>query len=945
MLWLAIAPFFGAYINAQQAVSIPETDSTTTKKQQTMEPGIYFPVTKERSSASVSSLSGELLYKTPVANLTNTLYGLSSGLMVQQGSGEPGRDAANLTIRGVGSFNYGSYAVFVDGFQTTDSYFQYLLPAEIESISILKDAAALAPFGMTGANGILWIETKKGRIGKPKIQAQFRTGLQQLQHITKPLQSYDYASLFNEAVSNDNGRVWNPLYSQAQLDSYKNGTGTNTDWYDETLKPSTPFLSTDLTFDGGSENARYFIMLGIVNNNGFYDVKSDDTHGNRELKQYNIRSNFDFKMLNIFEGKVNLGGRIEDRKSPAIDGSTLWNVLERYPNNVYPVKNTDGTWTGTSTYPNNPVPSVRDLGYYSSHDRSVQANFSLKEKLDFITPGLYLSEAASFSNWTEETYNYTRDYARYNTNGVNETTHEDRNYSVAEEAKNQWNRNQLKITAGYDKKFDKHLLASAFDYLQSSYNVDANQNGSAGNQMRYNRQQIAGRIHYEYDTRYTGEVSFAYSGADDFAKGNRFGFYPAISGAWILSNETFLSNSPVIDFLKARISAGKTAHNTFNDAQMPRYLYQQYYGYSGNLLTGNATPTSVNGLVPAYIATPDIFAEESMKYNFGVDAQLFKGLDITADVFMDKRSGVLDYDYSYLAVIGIPFPIKNAGKVTTSGVELDLNYHGSSGKFTYSIGGNLTYLKDKIDYTTELTPPSPAAARTGYSIGLPNGYEYERFYDVTDFNTDGTLKNGIPVPSFGSVQPGDLKYKDISNDNVIDERDIVKIGKRTYPDMYYAFRVEAGYAGFDLRALLQGVAGREVNIVNSASNKTRAFEDYATAYEIAKGRWTYYPDQGIDTRANATFPRLTTQHNENNYRASTFWMKNGDFLRLRNIEIGYTIPQHQLKTLNLSNVRVFVSGINLFTFSSLLKDYDLDPETLSGHPGVKSYNAGITIGF
>ena len=932
-------------IHAQQTVSIQETDTTTLEKKQPLESGVYFPVVKERSSAAVTSISGDLLYKTPAANLSNTLYGLSSGLLVQQGSGEPGRDAAGLTIRGLGSFNYGSYAVFIDGFQTTDNYFQYLLPAEIESISILKDAAALAPFGMAGANGIIWIETKRGRIGEPKIQVQFRTGMQQLQHITKPLPSAEYAALYNEAVSNDKGRIWSPVYSTADINAYKNG-GINTDWYDATLKPATPFTTTDLTFDGGGANARYFIMLGYVNNQGFYDVQTDEQHANRQLQQYNVRSNFDFNVLKIFEGKVNLGGRIEDRKSPAFDGTSLWRNLESYPNNIYPVKNTDGTWTGTAAYPYNPVASIRELGYYSSHNRSVQANFSLKEKLDFITPGLYLQEAASFSNWTEGAYNVTRNYARYNTNGVNETTNEDSNYKIEDAAKNQWNRNQFQLTAGYDRLFGKHQINSAFDYLQNSYNVDANQNGAAFNHMKYNRQHIAGRIHYEYDKRYTGEIGFSYSGADDFRKGNRFGFYPALSGAWILSNESFLQENPIVDFLKLRASVGKTAYNIFNDSGFTRYLYQQYYTYSGNFLMGNNTPNSVNGLIPYYIAMPDIFAEESMKYNIGLEAKLFKGLDISVDAFLDKRSGVLYNDNSYLSVIGIVPPIVNVGKVSTRGMELNLDYRGAAGKFTYDIGGNLTCLDDKIDYIPELMPPSPAAAQMGYSIGLPNGYECVGFYDISDFNTDGTLKDGIAIPSFGNVQPGDLKYKDVFVDGVIDERDIVKIGKRSYPEMYYAFHLEAGYAGFDFRALFQGVAGREVNIVNSAYYKTRAFENNTnTAYEIAKGRWAYYPDQGIDTRATATFPRLTTEFNENNYRSSTFWMKNGDFLRLRNIEIGYTLPQRLSNQIKMKTARVFVNGMNLFTLSSLLKDYDLDPETLSGHPGVKSYNIGISIGF
>ena len=942
ILYLTILLLSGLSVKAQQADFLLNKDTARSEGIQAVEPGIYFPVNKENSGAAVSSVSGETLYKTPAANLSNTLYGLMPGLVALQGSGEPGYDQAWLTIRGIGSYNYRSYTIFVDGFQTTNSYFQYLMPSEIASLSILKDASALAPLGMKGANGAIWIETKRGNIGKPRINAQFRTGTQQPIHITKPLQSYDYANLYNEAVSNDNNRIWSPAYSPNQLEDYKSGKGINTDWYAQTIKSSTPFTSADLTFDGGEKNVRYFVMLGYLDNQGFYNVQNDQMHANAQIRQYNIRSNFDFSLFNIFEGKVDLGGRIEDRKYPGLSAAGIWNSLECYPNNIYPVRNENGSWTGTTIYPNNPVASIRELGYYSTHDRTLQANFSLKEKLDFITKGLYLSEAASFSNWTRGSYDKTKNYARY-IDDVQQTPDEDTNYNINDDwGTNQWRQTQFQVLAGYDRLFGKHRITSAVSYLRNTFNVDANQNGAAGVNTKYAYENIGGRIHYEFDGKYTGELGFAYSGSDNYAKGNRHGFYPALSGAWILSNESFLKDNSVVNFLKLRLSAGKTAYDTYDGG---RYLYQPYYTSHGGYPIGNATPTWRNGLIPAYIPNPDIFAEESKKYNAGIDATFLKSLTLTLDAFIDKRSGIVTPDNLLPAVIGMTPLYKNLGKVTTKGLELSLNYHGSLEDFTYNVGGMLTYLKDRIDFMAEPTPPSPWAAQTGQPIGTPFGYEFAGFYDITDFNSDGTLKQGIPTPTFGAVQPGDMKYKNMNGDEKIDEKDIVRIGNRAYPDMNYSFHAEAAFHGFDFSVLFQGITGRDVSILYDAPNKTIALGNNNTAYKIAEGRWAYYPDQGIDTRATATYPRLSTLGNNNNYMNSTFWMKSGDYLRLRNIELGYSIPQKLLDRIKIANVRIFINGMNLLTWSSLLKNYDMDPESISGYPAVKSYNAGISVSF
>jgi TonB-linked SusC/RagA family outer membrane protein len=905
------------------------------------EPSALFKTEKSGSTSAVSTVPGDILYQTPAANLSNTFYGLFPGLTVLQGSGEPGNDRSFLWIRGSGSYNYCEYAVFVDGFQTTFDYLQYLSASEIENISVLKDAAALAPFGMKGANGVLWIETRRGKPGKPSVNLHARTGFQKALSINKPLGSFDYASLYNEAISNDNGRKWQPFFTESQLQSYKNGTGTNTNWYDEVLKSQVPFTTADATFSGGNQNARYFVMMGYMKDQGLYDVTKDDTHSNAGLRQFNLRTNLDFNMFRFFEGAVDIGGRTEDRSYPNYDGASLWDNLARYPNNIYSPRNANGTWAGNGTYPDNPLASIRELGYTSTHDRTLQANFSLKENLDFITPGLYLKEAVSFSTWTRGSYNVTKNYARF-IDGVQQTVDQNTNYSIFDDkGTNQWNWNQFQGQAGYERTFGKHSMTTALNYLQYTRNVDANQNGSAGLNTKYAFRNIGGRIHYEYDERYSAEFGFAFSGSDNFAKDKRTIFYPTLSAAWIVSNETFLKNNSSIDYLKLRLSAGKLGYDDFSGG---RYLYQLYYAYTGSYPTGNNTPVWNKGISPAYISNPDISAEQSLKYNIGIDVTLFKRFDLTADIFQDKRSKIITLDNSLMAVFGTTPPYKNIGKVTNRGFEASLAFSDKIGKLNYQLMGRASINENTIDYMAEIPPVTDAAAKTGRSIGTQFGYEALGFYDISDFNADGSLAIGLPIPGFGTVQPGDIRYHDINDDKLIDERDMTKIGEPYMPKFTYSFNTVFSYSGFDLMILLQGVSGRDVNLLD-ASLQTIAFRNNGNVYDIARGRWAYYPEEGIDTRATASYPRLSTLGNTNNYLNSTFWMKNGAFLRLRNVEIGYSVPESALSKLRISGLRIYFNGVNLLTWSPLLKNYNLDPETITGYPALKSFNFGTTINF
>ncbi len=900
---------------------------------------VLFDVSPDRNTAAVGTATSEQMEKTPVSNITNTLFGLVPGLAVMQGSGQLGYDMAVMTIRGAGTFNSeDTYSVFVDGFETDPSFISYMLVSEIDKVYVLKDAAALAALGMKGANGAIWITTKRGEAGGVRINLNARTGWQAPKFIGKPLSASAYQEYYNEAFSNDGGMVWNPFYSSAP--EY------DTDWYDAVLKKSSPYHSTDLSISGGNSNIRFFTTLGYVRSNGFYDVKRDDTHANSSLDQYVVRTNLDFNMLGIFEGKVDVGGRLADNFAPNYSEDLLWYNMATYPNNIYGVFDqgveSNDTWAGTATHPDNPVASTRALGYQFRRDRTFMANTTLKEKLDFITPGLYLQEAVSFSTWTRGTYKMSRTYARLS-GGEPQTEAVNSNYGPSDDkGTNQWSWNQFRAQAGYDRAFGKHAVSAAVAYEQYHRYVDASLNGSAGLQRTYAHQAVLGRANYSFDGRYVAEVALSWCGSDNYAKGNRFRFFPAASLAWNISEEPFLKGVSAVDVLRLRASAGAVGYDLYSGG---RYLYDSYYVAGNSYPTNNSgSPTWNSSLVPSFLENPSLTSETALKFNVGVDAKLLSSLGITLDAYLEKRSGIITPDNSYPAAIGVNPPYRNIGKVTTAGMEIGIDYHKHFGDFVLGAGAMASFLSDRIDYMAEIPTASPDAALTGRNIGAVIGYRNDGFYDVSDFAADGSLKGGLPVPSFGTVQPGDVRYKDLNGDKTIDERDKTFLGKGSYPYLYYSATLSLGYKGIDFSVLVQGAGLRQVNLLDAAS-KVIAFRGNTNIFPIAEGRWAYYPEQGIDNRAQATYPRLSAGANTNNYLTSDLWLRSGSFVTLRNVELGYTLPEKLTRKIAIRTLRFFVNGVNLLTISPLMSKAGLDPERMTGYPGIKSVNLGLNIGF
>ena len=944
-----------AQTNAIKAVK--DTASDKLKNAEKI-PGHLLNLTKENSTSANASASGEALYSTPSAAIANTMYGRIAGLTVSQSTGEPGFDNAGLGIRGVGTFGYtngsgfNTFKIYVDGFQVNPDYFNYLSATEIESVSVLKDAAALATFGMNGANGVIWVVTKRGKPGMANITFQARTGVQTPVNLNKPLGAYGYANLYNEAVSNDNGDIWTPKYSATQLQGYQNGTGTNVDWMGKDLKKNALYSDGDLVFSGGDEIAQYNVAFNYTNQQGLYNVPNAGTTSNELFDRYNLRANLDFKMSEIFSAKVDIGGRLEDRKAPNYTSNystaKLWNDFYTYPANIYPVfDGTSTNYSGTNIYPNNPYASINGLGWESNRVRILQGNFSLKEKLDFITKGLYLNESASFNSYNLSTYNEVGNYARY-INGA--TTTPDKPVAITSSsqgaaAQEDWK--QVSITAGYDHSFGKNQITSALNFYSSNYNGD----GTFGYQIHY--ENLSGRANYSYDKRYVAELGFSYFGSDAYAPGHQWGFYPSVSAAWNISNESFLKSNRVISDFKLRASVGETGSSdsqfspASNYVSNGRYLYQQYYQSTGSFYTGNSTPTGSSILSPLFNANPNIFAEKSVKYNIGTNITLFKKLTFGLDLFLDKRSNIITIDNTIPSDFGNNVYLNNIGKMTNKGLDATSTYSNKIGKVGFAVNAMISLNRNTINYESEPITAYPYNAQTGRSFGTVIGLVANGFYQTTDFNPDGTLKSGVPQSLLGKVQPGDIKYVDLNGDGKIDQKDVTAIGKPLFPEVNYSFGGSLNYNSFDLSVLFQGVGGTSVNLLGTPGlvAQNEAFVNNGNAFAIAQGAWAYYPSQGIDTRATATYPRLTTVTNSNNYATSSFWIKSGDYLRIRNAEFGYNFNERITRTLHVSKLRLYVNAVNPVTWSSLLKNYNIDPEVTSGYPLLKSVNVGFSATF
>lgn len=888
-------------------------------------------------SSAVSSADGSELQKMFVTNLGNTFYGMIPGLTVLQGSGEPGNDSPALYARGVNTFGPGrDLLVMVDGFESS---FEHLVPDEIESVTLLKDASATAIYGNRGANGVLLITTKRGFDGPLTVNFRTQHGFHAPTRLPRFLGSYDYARLFNEGLENDG----NPArYSQEDLNAYQSGSDPyffpDVNWYDEVLKNTSYISNYNLNFRGGNNSVRYFVMLNSINSNGLYlnagDIEEEST--NSKYTRFNFRSNVEIDITKRLTATLILGGSVEDKANPvAITTAGLFNSLAVLPPNAFPVYNPDGSFGGNSAF-TNPLGDMLQTGSYLSNGRTLQSTLKMTQQLDQITKGLSVTGAVSFNNFFRSYSNKTKQYERFslskNTEGNIQYNRFGQNTSLvgSEGDSDQWRNVIFQGFLNYVKSAGNHdfvwmLMANSETYTNISTETDGNANLS----FPYTHIGGGGRLTYANSKKYISELSFGYMGSENFPSDNRFGFFPAVSVGWIASEEGFLKNNKTVSFLKIRSSYGLTGNNRISIGGENRYLFDQRYPYTSSYFLSNNN-TSVPGIAEGPLANDNVTWEKEKKFNFGFELTLFDRLDFIADVFNQDRYDILvTPNRTVPQYLGAALPLLNEGEVNNKGFEGTIRYSSKpSGAVTYFVEANLWYAQNKITYNAEPLQLFDYQEGTGRPIGQPFGLmAIGLFQNQTDIDNS-------PRQIFAPVQPGDIKYKDLNGDGVIDQNDAGPIGNPQLPTTTFAFQSGIQYKGFDLYMSFQGITG---NTVYFGGNYFHAFQNNGQVAAIALDRWT------PETAETASYPRLSASNNLNNYRYSSFWQRDGSFVKLRNLELGYSLPSSITERVKLNNARVFVNGTNLFSIDAM--DGHIDPETRNGYPALRTLSMGASFQF
>ena len=901
-------------------------------------------VRKDLSTASVSTISGGAVRGINTPNLGNMLAGQLTGLNVSQTGSAPGyQDWPWLLIRGKASFlgNDGNdIKVVVDGFETK---WHNIIPDEIESISVLKDAAAVAQYGIDGANGVLYIKTKRGtKRDKNQITFNSRLSLQQPTILPEYVRNGEYANLYNQAMISDGKDVATGMFGNEHVVNYYTDGSypylfADVDWVNEVTKPQTFAHDYSLSVNGGTNAVAYNVVLGFLNTQGIYgetDPKRN-TSTNWDLRRYTVRTNVDVQIAKFLRSEVSLRATIDDKQRPNTDEATLWKNMGVFI--PFSVKTETGVWAGSQNYPENPVASIQAKGYNSDNDRTIDANVKFIGDLGVLAKGLEAFGQVVFSNNYFSSYNKTRDYAYaeyiatvdpfgfvdYSTvvRGNN-----DNNFKINQPSGVQWNRYNLLAGLNYNNTFaNKHHIHASAMYLQELYR-------SEGSNMPWAKMGVSGRFNYNYDGKYIAELGYAVMGTAEYAPGNRFGFFPAVSGAWVLSKEDFLKDNETIDFLKLTGSYGISGNDNMGGGS--RFTFKQYYIGSGiPYYLGNGFTNTIWPKKQGSVANPEITWEKSHKFNLALAGRLMKQLDFNVEYFNDYRTDIFVNPSGYIsALVGAEYYNQNAGIARNQGFEAELTYHNKTGQLGYFASGRFSYAKNEVIDMKETPKPEDYLYLKGNPIDQPMVLEAIGF-----FRDEQDILNS-PLQMFGTVMPGDVKYKDQNGDNVVDDNDRKAFGNPTYPRFYYGFDLGVDYKGFDLTIFVQGVGGRTVSLLSSGFMTPFVNGGVKPHPELAAGYWT--PERGDDAR----FPRLTTESNNNNYRASTLWQVDGSYVRIKNIELGYTFKETSIK--GISGLRLYVNVVNPYTYSRL-SQYNLDPETNSPfkYPLMKSANCGLTLQF
>jgi TonB-linked SusC/RagA family outer membrane protein len=880
---------------------------------------LYGTQKKTTAIQSVSEIYSGELEKTTATSFGGLLAGRLAGLFATQSSGQPGNDAVSLSLRGQAPL------ILVDGIPQQS--LAVINPEQIASVTVLKDALSTAMLGMRGSNGAILITTKKGSAGPQRISFTALGGIQRPAKLPRFLNAYQYASLYNEALMND-GKT--PFYSQADLDAYKNGTDPighpDVDWQKEVLRPQSAFSRFDLNISGGRKAARYFVDLDYLDQQGLFKTASFNKYNtNTDYKQYLFRSNVAVDLNKSFTANLNIFGLVKNANGPGATADAIFGNILTTPANAYPVMNPDGSLGGNQNYQDNIYGQSVRSGYQVYNTLNSKVDLSLKGKLDGLVKGLWIKGTASFMTNLIETIDRSKPLVTYQ---MKLGAAGDTAYQQFGSTGDQSNTGSIttrermlytELALGYDRHFGGHGIEAVI--------LGNHDNMTAGNELRQNFSGLSGRVAYNFNEKYLAEAAFGYNGTDRYPSHRRYGFFPAVGVGWVLSREKFLKDKVSwLDLLKLRASYGKTGH-----ADPGYFAYNQYYatGSSYNYSIGESVATAY-GVGEDTLANPYITWEKARKFNAGIDAAFFHNkFSVTAEYFINKLYDLLQIPGNNTSILGAVYPRENLGINRVSGIELQLMYQDHAGSFHYFIAPNASFLRTKVLFEDEVYRPYPWMQRTGKPVGQPYGYIAEGLFQ-SQAEIDASAR-----PAGYSPVPGDIRYKDLNGDGMIDDNDQTAIGT-TRPLFYYGVYFGFDWKGFYLSALIQGVANRNLLLTGDYEWEFQQ-SGKGQAYAHNLGRWT------PANAAQATYPRLTVGNNPNNDQNSTYWMRSGNYARLKSIEIGYTLPASVTRHVGLAAARIFLNGTNLFTAAAFT---EVDPESYSGgYPIQKIMNAGLNIQF
>ena len=916
----------------------------------------YSTQRKKDLTGSVVTVKGESLTKAPVPSLSNALTGKMTGVISVQSYGTPGADNAEFYIRGKSTFGDNSALVLVDGVERS---FERIDPNDIESITILKDAASAAIYGSRAANGVMLITTKRGTQKGVTVTYNGSYGMQKPTFLPKMMNSYQYAVAINEAFANQaslQGGTYTPMYTADQIESYRNGTGTNTDWWKETMLPSAPIQQHNITLNGGSDKIKALVSVGTANEGGIYDLSW--------FKKETVRANIDAQVTKDFTVSLNLAGRQEERNASSTAEWEVFSLFQASLPNFEPYEYIDSNGNQTTaTDPNgHKVLAWNGLNYspigneshsgYNNHKYQVSENsILLKYEVPFI-PGLVSKLAYSYDRSFATTKDFNTPYEFY-VNGTLNT--KGSTIKLNQDASN-YNSQTLQFTLDYSKTIGKHTLgalfvfeqsdsyyeiisayregftSSAIDQLFAGGSLNKTNNGSAGVTARRG---FVGRLNYNFQDKYLIQLNGRYDGSFNFSPDRRWGFFPALSAAWRISKESFLRDVSWLDNLKIRASIGQ-----YGNDRISQYMYQQGYVFS---TYGTITGQNFNvPIVPTALANPNVTWETATSKDIGLDWGILGGM-ISGEIdFFKKRTGdILMYpSASVPSSFGADVPMQNIGIVDNWGFEAAVRFNTKAGDLNIYIEPNITFANSKVIEMAEATNIPEGLRSTGKPFDQRFGYVADGLYKGTDFNADGTLVNGI-VSQY-PVQSGDIKYKDISGpngvpDNYIDYYDRTRIGSSRIPKYVYGLNIGLKYKSFDLTANLQGAFGYDAY---------RWFD----AFDLTSNANVAIVDSWRTGNENSRFPRTYIGQSDNNSQTSSYWLVPGAYLKLRNIELAYSMPKLKvLDKIGISNFRLSISGNNLFSISKM-KEFDPespDMDSTTGHYYFqwKSVMGGISITF